>query len=87
MSLRFRPLLRGICTVLGVLQIVAVLCAFEKPALAYVDPGSGYVLLQVIGSMCAGSIFYLRHRLRRMLGLVSDGTSEPGSSSSSSPQE
>jgi hypothetical protein len=83
MSLRFRPWLRGICTILGMLQIVAVLCAFERPALAYVDPGSGYVFLQIVGSMCAGAIFYLRHRLRRMLGLATDVTSEPGSDPSS----
>jgi hypothetical protein len=78
MSLRFRPWLRGICTILGMLQIVAVLCAFERPALAYVDPGSGYVFLQIIGSMCAGAIFYLRHRMRRMFGLANNVTSEPG---------
>jgi hypothetical protein len=82
MSLRFRPLLGAIYTILGVLQIVAILCAVEKPALAYIDPGSGYVFLQIVGSMCAGAIFYLRHRLRRILGLASNNPSEPGSDSS-----
>ena len=52
---------------LGVLQIASLLVAFERPAQAYVDPGSGFVFLQVAGSMCAGAIYYLRHRVRRML--------------------
>jgi hypothetical protein len=65
-----RTLLRKAWLILGVLQIVAVLCALEQPARAYVDPGSGYVFLQVIGSMFAGALFYLRHRLRRIFGVV-----------------
>jgi hypothetical protein len=52
---------------LGALQIVVLLVAFERPAQAYVDPGSGFVFLQVAGSMCAGAIYYLRHRLKRVL--------------------
>jgi len=40
--------------------------AFERPAQAYVDPGSGFVFLQVAGSMCAGAVFYLRHRVKRL---------------------
>jgi hypothetical protein len=52
--------------VLGVLQIAALLVAFERPAQAYVDPGSGFVFLQVAGSVCAGAIYYLRHRVRRL---------------------
>jgi hypothetical protein len=47
--------------------MAALVVAFERPAQAYVDPGSGFVFLQVAGSMCAGAIYYLRHRLRRML--------------------
>jgi hypothetical protein len=51
---------------LGLLQIAALLVAFERPAQAYVDPGSGFVFLQVAGSMCAGAIYYLRHRVKRL---------------------
>jgi hypothetical protein len=58
--------LRSCLLLLGALQIAAMLVAFERPALAYVDPGSGFVFLQVAGSMCAGALYYLRHRLRRM---------------------
>jgi hypothetical protein len=49
------------------MQITAMLVAFERPAQAYVDPGSGFVFLQVAGSMCAGAIYYLRHRVKRIL--------------------
>jgi hypothetical protein len=55
------------CWLLGILQIASLLVAFEQPAQAYVDPGSGFVLLQVAGSMCAGALYYLRHRLKRIL--------------------
>jgi hypothetical protein len=64
----FSPrLLRSWFLLLGLLQIAALLTAFERPAQAYVDPGSGFVFLQIAGSMCAGAIYYLRHRVKRML--------------------
>jgi hypothetical protein len=56
-------------TLLAVLQVGAILLALEKPAMAYVDPGSGFVLLQVAGSMLAGALFYVRHRIRKLFGL------------------
>jgi hypothetical protein len=52
---------------LGALQIASLLLAFEPRAMAYVDPGSGFVFLQVAGSMCAGALYYLRHRQKRVL--------------------
>lgn len=74
--------LRTIYAAAGMLQIVAIFCAFEKRAYAYVDPGSGYLLLQVLGSMLAGAAFVVRHRLRRMLGLAVDGDSTSAGQSS-----
>jgi hypothetical protein len=53
---------------LAAFQIASLLVAFEQPAHAYVDPGSGFVFLQVVGSMCAGALYYLRHRLKRAFG-------------------
>ena len=64
----FPPILRCCLLLLGALQIAVLLIAFERPAQAYIDPGSGFVFLQVAGSMVAGAIYYLRHRLRRMFG-------------------
>jgi hypothetical protein len=70
-----RGLRRTVYCVAGVVQIATLLCAFEKPAYAYVDPGSGYVLFQIVGSMLAGAAFFVRHRLRRMFGWAVDGDS------------
>ncbi|HEU5233778.1 MAG TPA: hypothetical protein VFU50_13020 [Terriglobales bacterium] len=75
-----RPLFRIVWLALSVLQIATVVCAFERPAHAYVDPGSGYMLLQVIGSMFAGAVFYLRHRLRRLFAFGAHSSSEADSS-------
>jgi hypothetical protein len=55
---------------LGALQIAVLLVAFERPAQAYIDPGSGFVFLQVAGSMFAGAVYYMRHRLKRMLSAM-----------------
>ena len=64
------PILRLCLLLLAVVQIAALLAAFERPAQAYIDPGSGFVFLQVAGSMLAGAAYYLRHRLKRILGAV-----------------
>jgi hypothetical protein len=53
----------------GLCQIAAFLIAAEKPAHAYVDPGSGLLFFQVAGSMLAGALFVLRTRIRRLFGL------------------
>jgi hypothetical protein len=51
---------------LASLEIVALSLSFEKPAHAYVDPGSGFVFLQVAGSTVAGALFYLRSRVKKL---------------------
>ena len=58
---------RFLVFLLGALQITVLLVAFERPARAYVDPGSGFVFLQIAGSMFAGAVYYMRHRLKRMI--------------------
>jgi len=40
--------------------------ATERRAMAYVDPGSGLLALQSIGSMLAAAAFFMR---RRIMGL------------------
>ena len=59
--------LRSWLLLLPALQIAALLVPLERPAQAYVDPGSGFVFLQVAGSMFAGAMYYLRHRVKRLL--------------------
>jgi hypothetical protein len=66
-SYRSPHVLRSLLFWLGALQIAALLLASERPAQAYVDPGSGFVFLQVAGSMFAGAVYYMRHRLKRIL--------------------
>jgi hypothetical protein len=61
-----QPGIRICIAVLGCVQVVALFLAWEKPAAAYVDPGTGYVFLQVAGSTLAGACFYLRHRLKKV---------------------
>lgn len=41
--------------------------AFQGTAQAYVDPGSGLLALQMIGSAMAGIGFYFRQKLGRIL--------------------
>jgi hypothetical protein len=48
------------------LQFFVLMIAFERPALAYVDPGSGLLVFQIAGSMMAGALFVLRSKLRRL---------------------
>lgn len=57
---------RASLLLLASLEIVALSLSFEKPAHAYVDPGSGFVYLQVAGSMMAGALFYLRGRVKKL---------------------
>lgn len=65
------PRLLGSCVfLLGALQIAALFVSFERPAQAYVDPGSGFVLLQIAGSMFAGAVYYLRHRLKLVIASI-----------------
>jgi hypothetical protein len=80
-SCRSPRVLRSLFLLLGAVQIAALLVAFERPAQAYVDPGSGFVFLQVAGSMFAGAVYYMRHRLKRMISAMR-GTSQISSPAS-----
>jgi hypothetical protein len=59
-----RQLCAAALGVLMVFQVLAVLCALAQPAYAYVDPGSGFLALQMISTTFAGMIFMARKRLR-----------------------
>jgi hypothetical protein len=74
-SCRSPRVLGSLIFLCGALQIAALLVAFERPAQAYVDPGSGFVFLQVAGSMFAGAVYYTRHRLKRIFNAMR-GSSE-----------
>ncbi len=51
-------------------QILAIICAVERPAYGYVDPGSGLLAVQILGTTFAGMIFILRRNLRSIFGHV-----------------
>ena len=42
------------------LLIIAVSGVFALPAQAYVDPGSGHLILQALGVAFFGSLFYVK---------------------------
>lgn len=48
--------------------VVCFLLASERPAYAYVDPGSGLFLLQGIGSAFLGVLYVIRRKLRLVKG-------------------
>lgn len=50
-------------------ELFVLMIALERPAHAYVDPGSGLLMFQVGGSMLAGLLFTLRGKLRRLFRL------------------
>jgi hypothetical protein len=48
------------------LAIIACLCLFvgtERQALAYVDPGSGLLIIQSIGSALAAAAYFMRRKI------------------------
>lgn len=57
---------RALLTLLAIAQFVTLAIAFQKPAYAYADPGSGLLFLQVAGSMAAGALFIVRSKLRKL---------------------
>jgi hypothetical protein len=60
-----RHLSRIVLIILAVAQVTALAFAFQRPAYAYADPGSGLLFLQVAGSMAAGALFIVRSKLRK----------------------
>jgi hypothetical protein len=46
--------------------LVALSFTFERQAHAYVDPGSGLLIVQGISAVFSGALFYFRRRLRNL---------------------
>ena len=49
---------------LTVCLVFSLTCLFERPAHAYVDPGSGILACQAISAFFTGTLFYFRRRIR-----------------------
>ena len=56
-----------------------LLNSVAKPALAYVDPGSGLLLLQILVSTLAGVSFFLRKKIRSLIGFFGKSSTRGGS--------
>jgi hypothetical protein len=64
-----RNLSRIVLVLFAIAQVIALSIAFQRPAYAYADPGSGLLFLQVAGSMLAGALFIVRSKLRKLFHL------------------
>lgn len=53
-----------------------LMLATERRAMAYVDPGSGLLALQSIGSMLAAAGFFMRRRIMGLFEKKKPATSE-----------
>ncbi len=66
---RWRPTRKAVVGfVLIVGQVSGLILLMEQQARAYVDPGSGLLLLQMLGASIAGVFYALRHKLARRFG-------------------
>jgi hypothetical protein len=72
-----RHFYRTLLVLLAVAQFIALAAAFQKPAYAYADPGSGLLFLQVAGSMLAGALFIVRSKLSKLFRLGKNHGEEP----------
>ncbi len=59
-------MVKALYAVLTVLMCIFLLLSFERPAMAYIDPGSGLFALQSISSIGVGALFFMRRRLRKL---------------------
>ena len=61
------------CAVTTLLILALGIC-LERPAYAYVDPGSSLMIFQSISAVVTGTLFYFRRRLKALIGRSSTGT-------------
>jgi hypothetical protein len=59
---------------LTILLFLALGICLERPAYAYVDPGSGLMIFQSMGAVVTGTVFYFRRRLKALIGRSSVDT-------------
>ena len=59
--------------------LFSVMCVLERPAHAYVDPGSGLLAYQTLTTLVAGTIFYFRQKLHALFrgSRTNDVAAEP----------
>jgi hypothetical protein len=47
-------------------MLFCVCLSFERKAYAYIDPGSGLLMLQAAGTIVAGALFTVRRRIKAL---------------------
>jgi hypothetical protein len=57
---------RFACVLLGITMVICFLCATERTAWGYVDPGSGLLALQGFASVLGTAAYYFRRRIRAL---------------------
>jgi hypothetical protein len=67
--------------------VAALSMAAAAPAQAYIDPGTGSMLLQVIGAVIAGAIFYFRELRLKILSMFSRRRSAPAEENVGTPTD
>ena len=60
-----------------VLMLLGTMFLFERPAYAYVDPGSGLLAVQAVGSALVATGWYLRRRVYRFFQHTSPNKRDP----------
>lgn len=68
-------MLRFTYCVVTCLLLFSLFISFERTAYAYVDPGSGLFLLQGISTAVVGALYYIRRRLKSMMGSRTEASS------------
>jgi hypothetical protein len=63
------------CAVTAALFIALTFC-FERPAYAYVDPGSSLLIFQSLSAVVTGTMFYFRRRLKSLFTRSSDAPAD-----------
>ena len=61
MILRLCRLALSVCLLLSILSLL------ERPAYAYIDPGTGLLAYQTLSAMIAGAIFCCRQKIKSLL--------------------
>jgi hypothetical protein len=51
--------------------------ALERPAYAYVDPGSSLLIFQSISAVVTGTLFYFRKRVKSLFRKFTPGSNNP----------
>lgn len=64
--------------ILTIIFAVCLFISFERPAHAYVDPGSSLLIYQSVTAMVAGAAFYLRNRIKSLFRRSSNSTDATG---------